>query len=67
MSLTVVTTAAIGARMVLTVKVPQRGVLSPVYKEIYKPILKELEKFGVLMVEESERPGGAAGSNRPKL
>ena len=67
MSLTVGITAALGARLVLEGKVPQRGVISPVYKELYQPILKSLEKFGVLMVEESERPGGAAGSNRPKL
>jgi len=67
MSQTVGVTAAIGARLVLEGKVPQRGVLSPVYKELYQPILKELQRFGVLMVEESERPGGAAGSNRPKL
>ena len=60
-------TAAIGARLVLEGKVPQRGVLSPIYKELYQPILKELEKFGVFMVEESERPGGAAGANRPRL
>ena len=60
-------TAAIGARLVLQGKVPQKGVISPMYKELYVPILKELEKFGVLMVEESERPGGAAGANRPKL
>lgn len=67
MSQTVGVTAAIGARLVLEGKIPQRGVISPIHKEIYVPILKELEKIGVLMVEESERPGGAAGPNRPKL
>lgn len=31
-------------------------------------MLSELEKNGIMMVEESERPGGlATASNRPKL
>ena len=68
MSLTVGVTCGIGARMVLTGRVPQRGVLAPIYPEIYQPILKELETYGVRMIEESERPGGlATASNRPKL
>ena len=68
MSLTVGTTCGIAARMVLTGKVPQRGILSPIFPEIYNPILKELENFGVRMIEESERPGGnATASNRPRL
>ena len=54
--------------MVLEGKVPQRGVLSPIFPEIYNPILKELEKFNVRMIEESERPGGmATAPNRPRL
>ena len=68
MSLTVGVTCGIGARMVLTGRVPQRGVIAPIYPEIYQPILKELETYGVRMIEESERPGGLArASNRPKL
>ena len=68
MSKSVGVTAAIGARMVLTGKVPQRGVVSPIHPEVYGPILKELEKFGIVMVEESERPGGThSASNRVKL
>ncbi len=68
MSTTVGVTCGIGARMVLTGKIPQRGILSPIYPEIYNPILKELETYNVRMVEESERPGGlAAASNRPRL
>ena len=68
MSKTVGYTCGIGARMVLTGKVPQRGVVSPIYPEIYNPILRELENYGVRMIEESERPGGlATASNRPRL
>ena len=68
MSKTVGVTCGIGARMVLTNRIPQRGILSPIHPEIYNPILKELENYGVTMIEESERPGGlATASNRPKL
>ena len=68
MSKTVGVTCGIAARMVLTSRVPQRGIISPMHPEIYLPILSELEKHGVIMVEESERPGGlATASNRPKL
>mmetsp|Transcript_5186 Transcript_5186/g.6906 ORF Transcript_5186/g.6906 Transcript_5186/m.6906 type:complete len:306 (-) Transcript_5186:1855-2772(-) len=68
MSQTVGVTCGIASRMVLEGRVPQRGVLSPIYPEIYNPILKELENFNVRMIEESERPGGAAtASNRPRL
>lgn len=55
MALTVGATAAIGMRLILTGKISQRGVLSPVHKEIYEPIMSELEKLGVHMIEESDR------------
>lgn len=55
MSKTVGITAAIATRLVLEKAFPQRGVLSPIYPEIYNPILKELERFDVSMKEESER------------
>ena len=68
MSKTVAVTCGIAARMVMTGKVSKRGILSPIYPEIYNPILNELETYGIRMIEESERPGGAAtASNRPKL
>lgn len=68
MSTTVGVTCGIAARMVLTGRVPQRGILSPIYPEIYEPILKELETYDIRMIEESERPGAlATASNRPKL
>jgi len=65
MSKTVGITTAIAARGVLDKKFPQRGVVSPIHPEIYNPILQELERFGIAMVEDSDRPG--AGSTRPKL
>ena len=55
MAKTVGMTAAIGLRLVLEGKIAERGVISPVKKEIYEPCLRELEKYGVVMVEESER------------
>jgi len=68
MSLTVGVTCGIAARMVLTGKIPQRGILSPIFPEIYNPILKGLEEYGICMVEETERPGGlATAPNRPRL
>ena len=68
MSQTVGITCAIGSRMILEGKIKHKGVISPIFKDIYDPILKELEKFGVVMIEESERPGGiASAANRPKL
>jgi hypothetical protein len=36
-------------------KITRKGVLSPIYKDIYDPIMKELERFGIRMIEESER------------
>lgn len=36
-------------------KISLRGVLSPIHKEIYEPCLLELEKNGVVLIEESER------------
>ena len=61
MAKTVGMTCAIVTRLILDNKIPQRGVISPIYKEIYLPALKELEKYGVIMHEESNR------IMRPKL
>jgi saccharopine dehydrogenase (NADP+, L-glutamate forming) len=55
MSQTVGITTAIGTRLILEGKITRRGVLSPIYKDIYMPIMKELERFGIRMIEESER------------
>lgn len=56
MSKSVGVTTALGARMVLEGRIPQRGIVSPIHPEIYNPILKDLEKHEIIMVEESERP-----------
>lgn len=55
MAKTVGMTAAIGCRLILEGRIKQRGVLSPITKDIYEPCLAELERFGVVLVEESER------------
>lgn len=57
MSTTVGTTTAMGVRLVLEGKIKRKGVLSPIHKEIYEPILMALDKRGIKMVEESERMG----------
>jgi saccharopine dehydrogenase (NADP+, L-glutamate forming) len=38
---------AIATKLILQGKINSRGVKIPVHEEFYKPILKELEKFGV--------------------
>jgi saccharopine dehydrogenase (NADP+, L-glutamate forming) len=54
MSQTVGYTCAIATRLVLLNKVPQRGMLSPIYPEIYNPILDELKTMGISMEESEE-------------
>lgn len=44
MSLTVGTPTAIGAQLILDNKISERGVLIPIYPEIYNPALEMLEK-----------------------
>lgn len=56
MSTSVGVTTAMGVRLVLEGKISQRGVISVTEKEVYEPILQGLEKKGIVMVEESERP-----------
>jgi saccharopine dehydrogenase-like NADP-dependent oxidoreductase len=53
MSKTVGITCGIATRMVLEDKIREKGVLSPITREIYNPILSELEKRGIRMIEES--------------
>lgn len=53
-SMTVGLPAAIGARLIMEGKVPQRGVLLPIHAEIYEPCLKELENYGIRFVEEEK-------------
>lgn len=51
MSKTVGLPMAIAAKLLLTDKVKSRGVLMPITKEFYEPILNELEDFGVKFIE----------------
>ena len=71
MSITVGVTTALATRLVLEGRIKERGVLSPTTPEIYEPILDQLEKRGITMVEESSNPKAMAkmqsSSNRPKL
>ena len=55
MAKTVGVTTAIVTRLILEGKIPQRGVVSPIHKEIYGPTLDELEKVGIKLTEESTR------------
>jgi saccharopine dehydrogenase-like NADP-dependent oxidoreductase len=66
MSQTVGITCALATRLVLDKKISQRGVLSPMEKEIYTPILKALEKKGIVMVEESANPRAHMIMSGPK-
>jgi hypothetical protein len=36
-------------------KITLKGVKRPVYKEIYEPVLKELENLGIKMIEKTKR------------
>ncbi len=47
MSKTVGLPLAIATKLILQGKIKSRGVQMPISEEFYKPILKELEKFGV--------------------
>jgi len=54
MGLTVSSPTAIGAELILEGKIKERGVLRPIYKDIYEPCLERLAKLGVRLVEEEE-------------
>ncbi len=52
MAITVGTPLAIAAKLLLTGKIKLTGVHAPVIKELYDPILKELEGYGIKFEEE---------------
>jgi saccharopine dehydrogenase-like NADP-dependent oxidoreductase len=54
MSNTVGLPVAIAAKMILTGQLTRKGVTLPIYKEIYEPILAELEEFGIRFKEEKK-------------
>ncbi|MFT5602799.1 MAG: saccharopine dehydrogenase-like NADP-dependent oxidoreductase, partial [Flavobacteriales bacterium] len=51
MSDTVGLPVAICAKMILNGTIKRKGVQIPIYKEIYEPVLKELEQFGMKYTE----------------
>ena len=53
---TVALPAAIATEMILTGKITQKGVHIPILPEIYNPILKNLEKMNIHMIEEYGLP-----------
>lgn len=53
MSNTVGLPVAICAKMILSQEINLKGVQLPVVKEIYDPILKELEQYGISFVEKT--------------
>ena len=52
MAITVGTPLAIAAKLLLTGKINLTGVHTPVIKELYEPILAELENYGLKFTEE---------------
>jgi len=52
MSITVGIPVAIAVKMILTGKIKESGVKIPIEKNIYKPILKELENYKIVFIEE---------------
>lgn len=54
MSLTVGMPTAIGAQLILDNKISERGVLRPIYPDIYHPCIEELAKHGIKLVELDE-------------
>ncbi len=52
MSITVGTPLAIAIKRVLTGELQEKGVIIPTKPSVYKPILKELEEYGVKFIEE---------------
>lgn len=54
MSVTVGTPTAIGAQLILDAKIKERGVLIPKFVDIYEPVLEELAKEGIRVIETEE-------------
>jgi saccharopine dehydrogenase-like NADP-dependent oxidoreductase len=51
--------AAIAARLILQGKVQTYGVVLPIYREIFQPVLEELKKFGIHFTEQQFLVGEA--------
>jgi saccharopine dehydrogenase (NADP+, L-glutamate forming) len=52
MAITVGTPVAIATKLLLTGVIKQKGVIVPTMKDVYEPVLKELESFGIKFIEE---------------
>jgi len=52
MSKTVGLPVAIAARLILQGRIPLKGVRIPIYREIYEPVMDELEHHGIRFIEE---------------
>jgi len=52
MAITVGTPVAIATKLLLTGVIKQKGVIVPIMKDVYEPVLKELESFGIKFIEE---------------
>ena len=52
MSITVGVPVAIATKLFLTGVIKQKGVIVPTMKDVYEPVLKELENYGIVFVEE---------------
>lgn len=51
MSITVGIPVAIAAKLILTNKIKLKGVQIPIVKEVYEPILEELDTYGIKFIE----------------
>jgi hypothetical protein len=56
MSDTVGLPVAICAKMILNKSIKLKGVHLPIHKEIYLPVLKELETYGIVFKEKQVTP-----------
>lgn len=52
MSITVGVPAAIATKLILTNKINLKGVQVPIVKEIYEPVLEELDAYGIKFIEQ---------------
>lgn len=48
---------AIACKLILENKISERGVIAPVYSDIYTPVLEELKEYGIHFVESAENKG----------
>ncbi len=52
MSITVGVPVAIATKLILTGEIKRKGVQVPIVKDIYEPVLKELDEFGIKFIEQ---------------